>query len=263
MTLVFPREHGAWGILLVPFLTAAAVAGVFDAAVVVALTAVVCAFLARTPLEFLLAPASRRLHPAVTRETALRSVALFGTGAFAAGAALALHWNLLRWLLPLAGLAFSLFLLHLERWRRGRGNGWAAALLGAVALTLGAPAAWIAATGGLNATGLLVWLLNAAFFSAGVIYVRSRIRALAARTPSTPSARLVWGYHAGVVTFVAVLVLLRWVPPLAILPFALATGRAAWGARQFGQRFALRQLGWTEVAHSLVFALLLVAAFRL
>lgn len=39
--------------------------------------------------------------------------------------------------------------------------------------------------------------------------------------------------------------------------------RAGWGAGRLGQPFPVRWLGWSEVAHSLVFAVLLVVAFRL
>lgn len=265
MKLLLPREHGAWGILLVPFFTAAAIAGAFDAAVALALGTVVLAFLARAPLEFLLAPSDKRGQP-TTPGVVRRSAWLFGGGTLAAGVALAVGWGLIAWLLPLAALAGALFALHVWRARQGAGRGWAAEFLGTAALTLSAPVAWVAATGGLDSTGWLVWLLNAAFFCAGLVYVKSRIRAVtAARLPHSADqlAHLVWRFHLAVLLLVAAGALLDWVSPLVILPFGLAAGRAAWGVRRFGQRFAVRQLGWNEVAHSLVFAVLLVAAFRL
>lgn len=265
MTLFYPREHGAWGILLVPFSAAAAIAGMFDAAVAVALAAVVLAFLVRAPLEFLLLPGGRPHPPTLTPAVARRSATVFGAGALAAGLALVVGWRLAAWLLPLAGLALALFLLHLWQARRRAARSWTAELLGTVALTMSAPVAWVAATGGLDSTGLLVWLLNAAFFCAGLVYVKSRIRSVtAARTPASAAdtARLVWEFHLGLILFVSGLTLFDWLPPLVILPFGLAAARAAWGVRRFGQRFAVRQLGWKEVAHSLVFAVLLVAAFR-
>ena len=43
-----PREHGAWGILLIPFATAAAIAGVFNAPVALLLASVLSFYLART-----------------------------------------------------------------------------------------------------------------------------------------------------------------------------------------------------------------------
>lgn len=263
MKLLLPREHGAWGILLVPFLTAAAIAGGFNFGVALALMAALLAFLARTPLEFLLVPAQRRLLPEVSVAGAGLSAALFGGGALAAAAALALGWGLTRWLLGLGSVTLALFVLHLLRARRGAAQGWAASFLATGALTLSAPLAWLAARGGLDLTGVSVWLLNLAFFASGLVYVRMRIRALGARTPAGEAARLVWAFHLGVLGLAVTLALLRWASPLVVLPFGLAAARAAWGTRQFGQRFALRQLGWTEVAHSVVFAALLVAAFRL
>ena len=43
-----PREHGAWGILLIPFATAAAIAGVFDRPVGLLLASILCFYLTRT-----------------------------------------------------------------------------------------------------------------------------------------------------------------------------------------------------------------------
>lgn len=265
MSLLLPREHGTWGILLVPFLTATAIAGVWTAPVGVALLAVLLVFLARLPAEVLLLPGSERRLPQLSPERARRWAWLYGTAALLAGAPLVVVWHREQ-LLALAAVALTLFALHVREARRGALRGWAAELLGTAALTLSAPVAWVAATGGLAATGVVVWVLNAAFFSAGLVYVKQRIRAVAAaRQPTlTPNpAHLVGGFHLALLLFVTALVLLRWASPLVILPFVLATARAGWGARQFGQRFAVRRLGWSEVAHSLLFAVLLVAAFRL
>src|SRR5664280_497196 len=43
-----PREHGAWGILLIPFATAVGVSGVFDLKVALLLASVLCFYVART-----------------------------------------------------------------------------------------------------------------------------------------------------------------------------------------------------------------------
>jgi hypothetical protein len=114
-------------------------------------------------------------------------------------------------------------------------------------------------------TGWLVWMLNAAFFAGGVAYVKARVQALAAaRAQNSPApGRLVWGFHLALAFGAASLALVGWISPLVILPFGVALAlRAGWGGRRWGQRFAIRELGWQEVAHSLVFAVLLVMAFR-
>lgn len=43
-----PCEHGAWGILLIPFATAVGVTGVFDLKVALLLATVPCFYIART-----------------------------------------------------------------------------------------------------------------------------------------------------------------------------------------------------------------------
>lgn len=63
MRLLLPREHGAWGVLLIPFLTTAAIGRRADAPVMLCLAAVFLLYLARHPLEFLLAP-GRVVRPA-------------------------------------------------------------------------------------------------------------------------------------------------------------------------------------------------------
>lgn len=267
MTPVLPREHGAWGILLVPFLTAAGIAGVFSPAVVLALLAVVLAFLARTPLSVWLLPGAGHRQPALSAAQARRWTFFYGGPASLVGVVLVVVWRF-EDLLVLAALALGLFFLHLLELRRGGPRGWVAELLGTGALTLSAPVAWVAATGALDSNGLLVWLLNAAFFCTGLVYVKARIGAVGAGRHSRVAApqnaaRAVLFFHLVVVAFVAALIAARWASPLVILPFLVATARAGWGTRRFGQRFAVRRLGWNEVAHSLVFALLLVAAFRL
>ena len=266
MSLPLPREHGTWAILLIPFLTATAIAGIFSPAVGVALLAVLLTFLVRAPLEAWLLPGSERRPVTVSPAQARRWAAIYGTAAALSGLALIIIWQRAQ-LVAVAALALMFLALHVREVRRGAVLSWTAEGLGTLALTLSAPVAWIAATGGINATGLLVWLLNAAFFTAGLIYVKLRIRALAAAhkpgaVPPASGARQVLQFHLAVVLLVAGLVLGHWASPLVLLPFLLATARAGWGARRFGQRFSVRGLGWSEVAHSLVFGVLLVVAFR-
>jgi YwiC-like protein len=43
-----PREHGAWGILLIPLATAVGVSGVFDLKIALLLAGVLCFYVART-----------------------------------------------------------------------------------------------------------------------------------------------------------------------------------------------------------------------
>jgi len=261
---LLPREHGAWGIVLIPFLTAVAIAGRLTLAVGVALAVVLLAFIARYPLELLLVPELYRRAGSPPRERARRLAWAYGLLAATLGVLLVVGWKL--YLLLAVGLLAALFLLfHLWAGRRSSDRSWGAELLGTVGLTLSGLVGWIAATGTLNLTGLLVWWLNCIFFCAGIVYVKSRIRGrLAVHRPELQQAtHFMLGFHVAVVVFVLGLVYLRWISPLILVPFAVAAARASWGARRTGQPFALRRLGWSEVALSIFFATFLTLGFRL
>jgi hypothetical protein len=261
---LLPREHGAWGIVLVPYLTAVAVAGRLSAAVLVGLAAVLFAFIARYPLELLLVPGFYRRAGSPPRKRAKKFA--WGYALTATGLGLWLVWGWeLHWLLPLGALAGFVFLFHLRLGKDGEDRSWTAELLGTAGLTLSGLAGWIIATGGLDQTGLVVWLLNCTYFCAGIVYVKSRIRSRVAvhRPELVRTTRLMVGVHLGAVVFVALLVFLRWISPLILLPFVVAAARAGWGASRGPQPFVLRRLGWSEVGLSVFFAVFLTLGFRL
>lgn len=261
---LLPREHGAWGIVLIPYLTAVAVAGHWTPAVVVGLGAVLTAFIARYPVELLLNRGLYRRAGSPPRERVKKFAGGYATVAGVLGIGLITAWNLYL-LLPIALLALLLFGVHLRLGREGVDRSWTAELLGTAGLTLSGLAGWVVATGSLNATGALVWLLNCVFFCAGVIYVKARIRhRLAVHRPELrATTRWMIACHIVMVTFVASLLFARWISPLVALPFALAAARAVWGATQSDRPFALRRLGWSEVALSVFFAVFLTLGFRL
>lgn len=262
---LLPREHGAWGIVLVPYLTAVAVAGRWSAAaIVVGLAAVLLAFIARYPLELLLVPGLYRRAGSPARARVKKFAWGYALAATGLGLWLVLARDLYL-LLPLGALAALLFLLHLRRGQEGEDRSWTAELLGTTGLTLSGLAGWIIATGGLDKTGLVVWLLNCTYFCAGIVYVKSRIRSrLAVHRPELgQTTRLMVGFHLGVVALVALLVFLGWISPLILLPFVVAAARAGWGASRGRQPFALRRLGWSEVALSIFFAVFVTLGFRL
>ena len=167
-------------------------------------------------------------------------------------------------MLPLALLGALLAGERIRTARRGADRGLLAELIGASGLSLSALVAWVAATGGLDSTGWLVWALNAAFFSCGILYVKSRVRARRAhrRPQAGAMAGVTITFNFAVVMFVLVLVWRGWIAPLVVVPFVLATVRAKWGLSTKQKWLPLPRLGWSEVALSLVFAALLILGFR-
>ena len=259
----FPREHGAWAILFIPFLTAAVIAGHCTAPVFLALSATLLTFVARYPLELLLVPRAYLRAGKPDRVFVRRLVWIYGALAAAFGLFLVAHWKFYQLLL----LAFVGGLLAGERIRsarQGANRRLFAELAGAFGLSLSALVAWVAATGGLGSRGWLVWALNAAFFGCGILYVKSRIRARLAHRPAGAGdlAGATIALHFAVAIFVLGLVWFGWIAPLVVVPFALAAVRAAWGLTTKQKWLSLPRLGWSEVALSLLFAAFLILGFH-
>lgn len=276
MSLRMPAEHGAWGLLAVPFFSAAAVAGVRSLEEAVPLTlaaiAILSLFLLRGSLE---GAASWRamFEPA--------HLTLAGAGG-AAGLALILIYE--RYLLlALAASAAVLYLVQRalvqqheeiksldaeERVHRQEKRSLEAELIGVGVLSHAAPAAWIAVRGQLDRTGWEVWALNLVFFLGGVLYVKYRVRGLQAhRSFATLWERVefawpVFLYHLALGGFLAWWVLAESRPVMLIVAFVPGILRACQLAIHLGQRFPIRRLGWNEVIHAVLFAALLVLAFR-
>lgn len=266
MSLRMPPEHGAWGILAVPFICAAVVAvGSAQRAAVLPLTlAALCAlgaFLLRGSLE-----GHGDWH-------ALRMPVHIVLASVCAATATALVFSYQRY--ELAALGGLGVLLYLAQWalvrahsRENEKRSLAAELLGVVLLTLSAPAATIASNGGLDSVGARVWLLNLLFFLGGVLYVKYRVRGvLAHRTFAGVPDRLAFAwpvflYHLLLVVFLVSAAWLDSIPALVLAAFAPAVLRAHGLLFHLGRRFPIKRLGWTEVAHSIVFAVLLILAAR-
>ncbi|MDW8343852.1 MAG: YwiC-like family protein [Verrucomicrobiae bacterium] len=223
-----PREHGAWGILLVPLATAVGVAG-------------------QAPLPFwLLLAATICVHMA--RANWLKKNRRWACGllvvAGGCGAALLIGWQR-GWVIPVACALAPLW------WQKTRHHiAWqVVAVLG---LTTTAPVGWYVIHGRWDLTALWLWVLNAGYFIGGVLHVRMHVAAAVARRVNRreqATANLV--YHGLLAAGAAA----TWPAGAAWLP---AVMRAVWGAWRLQPQLAIRRLGWTEVAYSLGFGVLVV-----
>jgi hypothetical protein len=217
-----PREHGAWGILLIPFATAIGVAGVWNLPVSLLLVLILCFYIARTSLL-------KRNY---------RWTAIFLTGSAACAVPLFVVWKLW-WLAGFGVIAAPLAFRKTER-------SVVMQLLAVAGLTLTAPAAWCVATGTLD---YRLWLLSVLYFAGGEFYVKMHIAVAMARQPAGRAPVLIYyGALAGVVA-------LWWPVGLAFVP---AIVRAFVGVARLSPVLRIKRLGWTEEAHSLVFCGLVV-----
>ncbi|MGO9245786.1 MAG: YwiC-like family protein [Verrucomicrobiia bacterium] len=237
-----PREHGAWGILLIPFATAVGVSGVVDVRMALLLTSVLCFYVART--SFL------KQHAKWTF--------LLLAGSALCTAPLLIVWRLW-WLAAFGVVAAALAFRRTER-------GVAMQLIAVAGLTLTAPAGWYAATGRLDRHAWLLWGLNFLYFAGGVFYVKMHVAAAIRRKPvDSTSERIALGaatlsYYAGMSAVLVVFATMHWISWSVLLAYAPVVMRAVVGVWRLSPTLRIKRLGWTEVAYSLVYAVLLILA---
>jgi hypothetical protein len=264
--LVLPREHGAWGMLLVPLATGAAVGLLSGGRIVPVLlltTAVLALFWLRTPAESWLGTSAVRAQTLEERQL-VRSVIL-PLATITAVSLSALFWQgknrELIWLGMIAGVAFAAQVLLKKM---GRTTRMAAEVVGALVLTSTAPAAYCVAMGRLDSRAWALWLVNGLFAADQIHFVWLRIRGARA-TGWSQKLTVGWSFLAGQILLAGLLALachFGWLPELTLVAFAPILFRGfAWFAKR-PQPIVVRRLGWTELAHALVFGALLTAGFR-
>ncbi len=265
--LIVPREHGAWGILLIPLVTGAAVGvrslpGAFDTALLT--IAALSLFWLRTPVESCIGAGPLRVQTDAEGKSVLIAMTVLGVIA-----ALSLTTLFLigrnAGLITLGAVAAMAFVAQALLKKGGRRYYMTAQIIGSIGLTATAPAAYYAATGRLGTIALALWLANWVFAGDQVHFVQTRIHG-ARLSSGGEKLRHGAAFFAGQVAMVAAL-LFAWrnhfLPPVAVLAFAPVLVR---GFLWFfpGQRpLAVRRLGWTELVYGVTFALLLITGFLL
>lgn len=254
-----PKEHGAWGMLLLP-LGAGLIVGRGGFQVSLLVTVMVLAgYLARVPLESLL----RRSRAAEMRPWLIAEAGMVGLCAL-----LLLASGRVAWLVPgiLAGATFAATLWYGVR-RRSREL--LNEIIAAVALPLTAPLAYAAASGRLDATAWLLWFVFALYHLQALAYVRSWIlgrRAnksdsyLGARNRTVEAAYFTTGVSFALTLFLS---LTQAWPPLLPLAFVPGWGRALAGLPQVGQvELPVKRLGWLEMLQAVIFTALVCLLVR-
>src|SRR5271157_936206 len=148
-TMVIPREHGAWGMMLVPLATGAIIAlptGVNAGALTLFIVAAMSLFWLRTPVEAWLGTSAIKAQTETERAFVLRVI--LGIGLLAAACIAALLWNgRNRGLLLIGGVAALAFALQAGVKKLGRKGRMPAQVIGAIGLTSTAAGAYYMATG--------------------------------------------------------------------------------------------------------------------
>ncbi len=263
--LIVPREHGAWGLLLVPLFTGVA-AGLASAhrtwPLLVFTIATLSLFWLRTPLESLCGTGSLTAHTSGERWTAL--IASVCLAAISAACLTGLMWKGQNSKLLLLGAATALaFVAQAVLRRFGRRGRMAAQLVGTMGLTCTAPAAYYIGTGRLDERAFVLWAANWIFAGNQIHFVQLRIRAARAATFSEKFDRGRFFFLAQPAFLVLLTLASLWrvLPPLAIIAFAPALVRGTQWFFRKPESLNVRELGWSEMKHGVAFGVLLALAF--
>ena len=253
-TLQLPKEHGSWGMFLIPLLLGLIAGQRFSTSSLLLVLSAAAAFLTREPFTAWWRAWRRGTDPGAARRMAL----LYGGASVLIGAPLLLSYP---WLALLGAAGAIVFCTGAELAMRGEGRKAAPELLAIATSMLLAPAAYYVGTGRLDRTALLLWLLCFGYFGSSVFYVKMRVAAARARTPEAQagSRRQCLLYH---VALTALLALSVWqgLPVVALAAFLPILARAFYYVARPTAKLSLKQVGWTEVVYSLWFVACLSGA---
>ncbi len=257
-SLVVPREHGAWGILLVPLFSGAAtglLAGGRPLPLIPFTIAALALFWMRTPLESWLGTTPLRAHSAEELSAVRRAVVVLAAVSLA-GLVTICWGGRNAGLAPIGGIAALAFAAQALLKKRSR---IAAQIIGAAGLTATAPAAYYLATGQFT---LALWVANLLFAANQIHFGQLRIHS-ARITDSREKFLQGRGFVAGQMALIAILAaacaagFFSWLAALAFVPL-LIRGFAWFIGKP--QPLAVRRLGWSELVLATAFGVLLVSA---
>jgi hypothetical protein len=264
-TMLIPREHGAWGMLLVPLTTGAIVAsrfGVHAGPLVLFIVATLSLFWLRTPVEAWLGLSPIKAQTKEERASVLRLIVLLCVIALASLAMLFAS-GYARGLVIIGIVAAIAFGVQEMVKKLGRSGRMPAQIIGAIGLTSTAAGAYYVASGVLDRTAVLLWIANWLFADDQIYFVQTRIRGSRLTTSQEKFARGKWFVYAQIVLIVVLVAAsaYRLLPLWTLVAFVPALARGvAWFIRP-KQPLDVHKLGFSELAQAIVFGAMLSAAF--
>jgi len=251
--------------LLVPIATGAVLGGPVGNRVILVLLLVVAAlglFCARTPFEAWLGISPWRAQD--PRERRVIYNALYTYSSVSLGALAIVFWQVRSsGLLLLGAAASAAFLAQALLRSRGRQTRMASQLLGSIGLTAGAAAAYYVASARLDANAFVIWAANWAFAANQILYVQTRLHSARASRFGEKLRQGKW-FVLGEFAMASALALAwrkGWLPSLALLAFVPVLCRALPWFFSSSTRLHVRRLGFSELIHAVIFAVLLIVGF--
>lgn len=263
--LTFPREHGAWGLLLIPLVTGALVglgSGHNLVSLGLYLTAALAIFWLRTPIESYFGMGLMRIGNEEERRAVVRTIGYLVP-------VLAIALTLLFWggnnlpLVLLGLIGASAFALQATLRLFGRKARLASQAAGSIGLTSTSAGAYYALTGHLDARAMAVWLACFLFAGDQLHYVQLRIRN--AKLEGWRHRLQVSRYFiAGQLLMLAGIVAassMELLPAYALIAFVPIAIRGFLWVSDKNTSLNVVGLGLSELAHGIAFGLLLTVTF--
>jgi hypothetical protein len=262
--LLIPREHGSWGLWLLPLITGAIVgaAHVHHSSlwpIFWLLIAAFSAFLAYQPLEALLGSSPYKVRSTIEKKIVAGWVLLCtASGVLAAVALVMLGRGRVLWFGALGAACFGARFL-LSRARKFRIT---RQILGALSLSSTAAAAYFVNTGTLDTTAMLLWTANWLFAVGQIEYVQVRVRmTVQSRAEKLRASLGISLYHVVLLYFASIGATKHMVHPLFAIAFLPAVLRILVWAGRKPAKTNFHVLGFSELFQSVLFSGLLLAAF--
>jgi hypothetical protein len=264
-TLLWPREHGAWGILLVPLVTGATVAllqGQAITPIIFFLLASLALFCSRTPVEALLGTSAQRAQTSPERRAALTAAGAYLS--VAAASLLVLFWGGKNQALLLLGAASALSFGAQALLRKlGRSTRLASQIVGCIGLTSTSAGAYYVATGRLDSIAYMIWTANWLFAANQIHMVQLRIRA-AKIAGFTNRVSHGWKFLLSEILTVALLVTFfhyQLLPKMSVIAFhPMLLRGAAWFFKK-PRPLRVHRLGLMELGFAMIFGVMFIAGF--
>ncbi len=265
--LVVPREHGAWGMLLIPLITGAWIgllAGNRILPLILLIVTALTLFWLRTPLESWLGTTPMRAQTPAERHAA--GTVVMTLAAIAAACLIVLfRGGAGRGLTTIGAVAAIAFIAQALVKRLGRGGRMPSQLIGSIGLTATAPAAYYVVTGHFDSRAVMLWALNFLFAGDQIHFVQVRIHAARAAgfREKLARGRSFFPGQFAMALALAVACYFGLLPILALIAFVPVLLRGVLWFFSGPQPLDVHRLGWTEMAHALTFGALLILAFYL
>jgi len=267
--LVLPREHGAWGLLLIPFSVGTLVGMPMQrehgfSSTALLLTATIALFCAHTPLESYLGLSPMKARTPEEKRVALQALALLLA---LAAVSLALLFRMLGGteLLVIGMVAGTALALQgvLRQW--GRPTRMLSQAVGSIALTSTAAAAYFVATGSLDRTALALWFVCWLFAGDQIHYVQVRLRSAKVGGAKPRVTRSYW-FLTGQLVMLALVAAGGYfgqLPPLTAVALVPVVVRGIFWLKDDSEGLDVPWLGVTELLHGVTFGVLLTSVFYL